>query len=171
VTRDDPDVTTAAGGDTVTITGNGRDRPLILPPLTETVPDSADPVDWAAQCEAHGYHQPVPRYLEHHHVIPQAWQLAWQPSGATGIWAPTTVKLCRTGHGNVHYWIERFMRRYNGAVHDAVAAALADQESVGRAEHVIARRALLEFTAAGGDLNMLVEHGLYGGMYGGNAAG
>lgn len=139
-------------------------------PVYETVPDSADPVDWATRCVAHNYHQPVPRYLEQHHVVPRAWQAAWKPEGQTAaIWHPETVLLCRTGHGNTHYWIERFVRAYRGDIANAVAVAMEDQESVGRAEHTIARRALETWQASGGDVEFLAERGLYGGLYGGNA--
>lgn len=143
---------------------------LIVPRLGETVPAGADPGAWSAErCVAHRYHAPEPRYLEEHHVLPRAWQAAWQPPAVPSgdLWAPTTVLLCRTGHGNVHYWISRFMHEYDGSVERAVSRAILDQHGVGRQEHVIARRALDEFRDAGGDLAFLTYHGIWGGLYGG----
>ena len=66
-----------------------------------TVPASVRP------CEAHRYHRPEPTFLELHHIICQSWQLyLWQR-----IRDPRVVALCRTGHGNVHWAIERLMRQ------------------------------------------------------------
>lgn len=177
----DPPTTAAAGGGIAAVTPPIEYGLVVAPPpLPETIPAGADPVEWASRCVAHSYHQPVPRYLELHHVIPRAWQGAWQPAGVaiprTGIWHPETVPLCRTGHGNVHYWIERFMHEIrNALVQDVLPSpeevaryVLARQTNVGRAEHVIARRALEEWVSAGGSLEMLADRGLYGGLYGGN---
>lgn len=147
---------------------------LLARPEPESVPPSVDPIEWAKRCAAHAYHAPIPRYLEKHHVIPRAWQAYWTPPELTQsshptLWAPETVLLCRSGHGNVHWLLEAMMYHYQGSIHDAFEAATADLTSVGRQEHIIARSAMERYEAAGGDLSLLVSAGLYGGMYGGNA--
>lgn len=158
----------------INITGGTRPVPeqLTQPSHAETIPEGGTG-DWADErCQAHGYHQPTPRYLEAHHVIPRAWQAAWRPPGETAvIWAPHTVLLCRSGHGNVHYWIERMMRQI--AMHptldpmEASRTAMAEQHDVGRQEHVIARQGLVDFAAVGGNLAELAAAGVWGGLYGG----
>jgi hypothetical protein len=97
---------------------------LTRPIVAATIPDGGDPIKFGSKCELRHEHQPQPRYLERHHIIPRAWQKFHRPRDEElqiapaqepdrdGIWYPETVFLCRTGHGNVHYWIERAMKLY-----------------------------------------------------------
>lgn len=146
--------------------------PAVHDPLTvRSVGPAADPVKLARRCVAHRYHQPVPRYLEEHHVVPRAWQAAWRPPDTPGtIWHPETVLVCRDGHGNIHYWIEQFMLhvRLDDTPEEAARRVLNRAQNVGRQEHVIARRALERWVSNGGSLTFLAERGLNGGIYGGN---
>jgi hypothetical protein len=123
-----------------------------------------------ADCMAHGYHAPPPDYLELHHVVPRDWQQAWRPPDARNVevWLPITVPLCRTGHGNVHYVLERIMRSYArvGDLAEAITAAVAevhaDGLSVGRVELAVARRGPQTWVEVGGSLDLLIQGGHFG---------
>lgn len=106
-------------------------------------------------CVAHRLHAPVNMTVEAHHVVPQAWQYAWQPAlmGFPGrgdhgmLWDARTVELCPTGHRNVH----------------ALIVALMHGRPVPRRrELAIARLALTRFQEAGGDLQLLRDRRLWG---------
>src|SRR4051812_38317084 len=100
------------------------DRAYDVPLLGITIPDGADPTEFGAKCAAEHTHHPEPRYLELHHIVPRAWQRFWQPNpshyvegvihepNSQGLWCTITISLCRTAHGNIHYWIERMVRAY-----------------------------------------------------------
>jgi hypothetical protein len=161
---------------------------LTRPIVAATIPDGGDPIKFGSKCELRHEHQPQPRYLERHHIIPRAWQKFHRPRDEElqiapaqepdrdGIWYPETVFLCRTGHGNVHYWIERAMKLYvmlpPGPDHSerAMTAAREGQVHIGRYETEIARDALVLFRDYGGILPKLAQAGLWGGLYGGNDA-
>lgn len=106
----------------------------------DAVPAGTDPAVWAGMCAATHSHSPVPRYLEFHHIIPRAWQAFFQPAGAEAgkLWAPQTTPLCRTSHGNVHYWIEQYVRNFDATdlqadqIHNAVSRAITGEAAVGR---------------------------------------
>lgn len=159
------------------------------PIVARTIPDGENPDTFGAQCALRHHHAPQPRYLEEHHVVPRAWQHYFAPDPShfdgggpfhapdrDGLWCTERVALCRTGHGNVHYWIERAMKLYasvpSGPDHSerAMTAARDGQLHIGHEETVIARQALVLFSDAGGDLVKLTEAGLWGGLYGGNDA-
>jgi hypothetical protein len=161
--------------------GRFTTRPII----DRTIPDGGDPVEFGAACEGEHAHHPMPRYLELHHVVPRAWQNFWKPEtvrspfhapNKEGIWAPFTIVLCRTAHGNVHYWIERAMKAYMtiepGPDHSerAMHVARQGQQHIGEHETALAREALVLFSDAGGSLRALATAGLWGGLYGGNDA-
>jgi len=106
-----------------------------------------------------------PQWYELHHVIPQAWQFAWPADGRTVIWDRRTMPLCRTGHGNVHYWIVRLMREVrDGTLHQQPLRRVNLTRRT--KEFAIARLALTRFTEAGGDLTALAKAGRMGGMFG-----
>jgi hypothetical protein len=134
----------------------------------------------ATLCSAHRYHTPMPSYSERHHVIPQAWQVAWQPAQPWPNGGPSpdrkgvvlfdarTVPLCRTGHGNVHFWLVATMRAYarlgdvGEAMHEAKARARTAGMHVVEADFAIAATAMERWRAAGGGLHLLTSRGLWG---------
>lgn len=84
-------------------------------------------------CQVHKVHTPIVTYCELHHIIPQAWQVIFQPVGfdldhgpadpkqfpnaglspdrkGVWLWDARTVPVCRTGHGNVHVHLVNLMR-------------------------------------------------------------
>jgi len=114
-----------------------------------------------AKCEAHLAHYPRPLWLEYHHVIPVAWQLyLWQQ-----VRDKRTVCLCRTGHGNVHWWIVRTMRGLYDAGGGIVAAS---KNTGGRGIDLVTARIALERVEAvePGSLDRLVSARHWGGMAG-----
>lgn len=144
-----------------------------------------------APCAIHRSHSPAPTYTELHHVIPQAWQVAWQPpapwpfEGASPdrpgvrLWDARTVALCRTGHGNVHYWLVAIMREIDQLARAAKAVptsalldraykqvkrdAHAEHRSVVSAEVAISEEAIRRYTdLAGGALATLIDAHLWG---------
>lgn len=134
----------------------------------------------AAPCSAHRHHEPTATYSELHHVIPQAWQAHWRPPDPWPNGGPSpdrpglvlfdarTVPLCRTGHGNVHYWLVATTRAYERlrnlgeAEHEAKAAARVAGRHVVVADFGIAMQAIERWVGAGGSIDDLVEHGLWG---------
>lgn len=136
--------------------------------------DIKHPATSTLGCVAHSYHSPVPLYTELHHVIPQAWQRFWRPStierptwkgveGPPPLWAPDTVPLCRTGHGNLHVLLVKFMRAYgqldmpDGP--ERIEAAVSGRRG---AEAQLAKTGMRRFQAAGGSLEALCGAGQYG---------
>jgi hypothetical protein len=69
-------------------------------------------------CDLHSHGRGVyPLYCEQHHVIPRDWQdeffpEAWNPKPYQSrlLWDNRTVNCCRTGHGNIHFLLVRFMK-------------------------------------------------------------
>jgi hypothetical protein len=128
-------------------------------------------------CELHKTHSPANMTLELHHVIPVAWQLAWQPAvapypgkdpdGRGELWDARLVPACPTGHRNVHAWIVRMMHMIDALVK---AGGVADAEKAFKLVHASARdkqanwalEGLLRFHAAGGSLQQLVAAGEWG---------
>jgi hypothetical protein len=127
----------------------------------------------AGPCAAHAYHAPTPTYFELHHVVPRSWQATWRPDVAPfpghydgqPLWDARTVDLCRTGHGDVHYWIVTLMHAWQegdelGDLARRVRAAA--RNAVGKTEFVIAQQALGRFSGVGGDLGALAAAHEYG---------
>lgn len=152
-------------------------------------------VSSSLQCSIHHAHVPWPTYTELHHVIPQAWQVAWQPPtpwpnqglspDRTGpdkhpyvLWDARTIPLCRTGHGNVHFWLVAAMREIAVLAQAAqteptralVATAWKVVKRDAKAAHrttvaadiIAADMAIQRFLDAGGSLALLVSHRLWG---------
>lgn len=57
-----------------------------------------------AICQGHAYHSPRPQHLDSHHVIPSAWD---GPDVRSNL-----VSLCPTGHRNVHYLLDSYVRAH-----------------------------------------------------------
>lgn len=143
-----------------------------------------------APCELHIEHYPMYTYCEAHHIIPQSWQVIWQPPGfdrykgpqnpaeypywnkspdrpGIKLWDGRTAAICRTGHGNVHWWIVEIMHLINQA---SISIVLASTQIYARnkAEHPrrtdfeYARYAMLRFTGAGGKLTDLFAKNEWG---------
>lgn len=123
-------------------------------------------------CTVHGCHAPEPTYCEMHHVIPRAWQDFWQPKVAPypgayqgqRLWDNRTVAVCRTGHGNIHYWIVKLTRAWHpgGTVEQAAMVAKHNAGAVGRLDFAVAELALARYIAAGGNIEDLAAAGLWG---------
>lgn len=123
-------------------------------PLSD-VQSSPRSVPVSAGCAAHKVHLPAPTYLELHHVIPQSWQKFW--SGNTELWDPHTVPLCRTGHGNVHFWLVWLMKNYDGSI-----PKIPLMEKYVRKEAAIARQAMERWIEHGGSIEALRARKLWG---------
>lgn len=76
----------------------------------------------------------MPHTYEDHHIIPQAWQhstapistfdpqlVERQPDGLV-LWDKRTIRLCPTGHRNVHFYLVLFM-------HDIAADRPSDERT------------------------------------------
>jgi len=124
-------------------------------------------------CELHTRHAPKPEYFEKHHIIPQSWQRVWKPdSPSAKLWDPRTMTLCRTSHGNVHFWLVNLMRAYSASaeprsVDQAVAAAVTKYKVthtmwIKPKEIKVARMAMDRYLEAGGDLYGLGQVGQWG---------
>jgi hypothetical protein len=135
-------------------------------------------------CEAHKFHTPTPTYLEIHHVIPQAWQRAWWPTSGSflppagtlwgslpgdkregvALWDPRTAALCRTGHGNVHWWLVKMMKWHeaNKPAELQPLKTMLNSDKFVRKDAQIAYLAMERFVAAGGKLEDLIAKRLYG---------
>lgn len=155
-----------------------------VPVVYAALEPGEDPEAFEKKCAVHADHHPLPLYLEEHHVIPRAWQAAWAPSnttaGSDGIWDPRTEPLCRTGHGNVHFWIEAAMSRYaehagreshsEAAIERAMSAAREAHGAPVGDEHLVALEGMRRFHQAGGKLLDLANAGILGGIYGRGAS-
>lgn len=123
-------------------------------------------------------------------MIPQAWQHAWWPGkkpgvhdhsrviAGLGLFDPRTVAICRTGHGNVHFWLVAAMHAFEHVIdfeHDAAmpyaldeawrivhADAKKDGKTINKADATIARLGMQRWIDAGGVLLDLCHAGLYG---------
>lgn len=139
-------------------------------------------------CAAHKYHRPEPTFWEEHHIVPQAWQYFYVPGDDPGrplglvqgraahrdaidqLWDKRKAVLCRTGHGNVHWWLVRFMKAIERWPRDTPEVQVIDQViynvSTGirrwPKEREIARLAMVRFSDAGGSLRELADAHQYG---------
>jgi hypothetical protein len=155
--------------------------------MNDTAPRPMGPATIAAACELHKSHEPRPTYCEVHHIIPQAWQAHWQPpqpwpnqghspdrAGVT-LWDARTATLCRTGHGNVHYWLVQIMHilaytlvefgtdNEQALWHDALTEVRRRSgHEPGHADAELALQAIERYAAAGGSILDLTTHKLWG---------
>jgi hypothetical protein len=162
------------------------------------------PVATAKPCEVHRLHwTPFPTYNEQHHVVPQAWQRFWRPRtsipeqrrivalndveqtdeefetrmAAVDLFDPRIVVVCRTGHGNIHFWLTAMMHVFddNGVLDDPVAGnvekivAWLGREAqkrlaprAGRKDLAVAKLAIIRWVQAGGSVRALCDKGLFG---------
>jgi hypothetical protein len=117
-------------------------------------------------CSLRKFHVPKTPATDSHHVIPQAWQHFYVPSGVkenvtTGLWDSRTVEVCPNCHRKVHEAIVAMMKS------STVEAALYARRAVFgnrrlTREQTIAYEALARFRAAGGSLVALRSHRLFG---------
>lgn len=136
-------------------------------------------------CGSHRYHWPKNQTAEDHHVIPQAWQQLWTPTGRYSfenalpvdtvkrLWDARTVPLCPTGHRNVHYWMVAMMKSIRARIAPefmgqytsqnyldwAVKEALPKRRNT---EMKVALLGLQRFADAGGSLKVLADDGNLG---------
>lgn len=124
-------------------------------------------------CEQHKAHDPSVTYCEIHHIVPRAWQGFWQPADppfpakvdGQELWDARTVTVCRTGHGNIHFWITLLMHAWGGGADLSTLAKLVREqhpEHLGHADFACALEALQRYEEVGGDLGGLVKAGLWG---------
>jgi hypothetical protein len=80
-------------------------------------------------------------------VIPRAWQQSTEAARITaparnreGLFDARTVPLCRTGHGNVHFWLVRAMRAYRTVVDERGIPVLDAIDEAWRAVGLEARK-------------------------------
>lgn len=148
--------------------------------VPEPIPYGAAPP--GSNCVIHKNHSPLVTYCELHHVVPQDWQATWSPPNFTHqpndpnwphsglspdrpglyLWDARTDALCRTGHGNVHFYLVKLMHwmseRPNN-IQDAIAYAQTQLRLTFRHQdpHAVAE-ALLgieRFQQAGGSFSAL----------------
>jgi hypothetical protein len=122
-------------------------------------------------CQAHTFHRPVPTYRESHHAVPQAWQ---RHVNDGKLFDPRIIRLCRTGHGNVHYWLAIMNRTQaaHGIANDILPTkVLLAGHKYNRKESEIARIALLRWLEVGYDLKVLWDNHMWGGIGGSSEAG
>lgn len=125
-------------------------------------------------------------YQELHHVIPRDWQDEQLPSAdhlvpakVTSasdaiLWDPRTISCCRTGHGNIHYLLVRFMLAWEDAklkqnekmigriVASVVLELRAEGKHLDRDEIYFAQQAMLRWDGYGLDLMQLCANKSYG---------
>lgn len=134
-------------------------------------------------CAIHQEHQPLATYCEQHHIIPQEWQSVWSPPNFTHqpgdpnwpfaglspdrpglyLWDGRTDPICRTGHGNTHFYLVKLMHwaseRPNIAFKDQMTYARTQlRHTFAHLEvHAVAEalEAMVRFDAAGGNLATL----------------
>jgi hypothetical protein len=119
-------------------------------------------------CSLRKFHVPKAPATDSHHVIPQAFQHFYVPSGVkenvtTGLWDNRTVEVCPNCHRRVHEAIVAMMRNghdYSESPLEARRAAFGGKRLT--REQAIALEALARFRAAGGSLVALRSHRLYG---------
>jgi hypothetical protein len=130
-----------------------------------------------AVCELHRDHQPRYTYAERHHIIPQAWQAVWQPPTFVQrtdsawpfahlspdhkglfLWDARTANICRTGHGNVHFYLVRLMLLLQAGQPTLHLAKMEVLRELGHADSKAldaAQQAIERFIQAGGVLASL----------------
>lgn len=134
----------------------------------------------SAPCSLHRRHEPAATYSELHHVVPQAWQVLWQPAqpwlnggpshdhAGRLLWDARTVPICRTGHGNVHFWLVRLTKAAHrlgsigAGLHELRAEARVHGQDPGRRDLETAILGLQRWLDAGGTLDQLAAAGLWG---------
>lgn len=114
-----------------------------------------------SNCELHKFHRPQPVYLELHHIIPQAWQ---RSVNSGKLFDPRTASICRTGHGNVHYWLVLMNHRHANFNYTEIQPLkwCLQGQKYNTAEGEMAWQALERWVAAGYLLTYLWDHRLWG---------
>lgn len=116
-------------------------------------------------CQLHRFHAPKALRVEHHHVIPQAWQRVWQPRywpRPDDLWFSQTTPLCPTSHSNVHTLLVEIMKAYEQR-RDLEDAHYFVKKTRGRTKEItVAMYAPQLWISEGGSLDHLVEMGQYG---------
>lgn len=126
-----------------------------------------------APCEVHIDHSPRTTFQEIHHIIPRAWQAFWQPempphpgrADGQQLWDSRTIAVCRTGHGNIHFWIVAMMKVYKPeltVLEVATKVRVQYAAHVGHNDYAWAIQALERYQRVGGDLAALIHAGQYG---------
>lgn len=127
-----------------------------------------------ATCALHRVHAPRPTGYELHHVIPVAWQQAWQPTQPWPnaghdprgpLWDARTAVLCPTGHRSVHFYLAKIMHVVGQAPAmpwPTAVKVVTTGRRANRAEVAMAAEAIVRWENAGGSVAQLVARGLWG---------
>lgn len=126
-----------------------------------------------AACEVHVYHDPRPTYRELHHVVPRAWQAFWRPAtppfpgtyDGEHLWDDRTIAVCRTGHGNIHFWLTAMTHSWQEGddVSDLARRVRSSRGGrLGARDFLLAVEGLQRFVDAGGSIEDLVSARLWG---------
>jgi hypothetical protein len=116
-------------------------------------------------CSLRKFHVPKPPATDSHHVIPQAWQHFYVPSvpsrGERALWDKRTVEVCPNCHRRVHEAIVAMMKASTVEAPIYARRAAFGNRRLTR-EQTVAYEALVRFKQAGGSLNELRSHRLFG---------
>jgi hypothetical protein len=117
-------------------------------------------------CSLRKFHVPKTPATDSHHVIPQAWQHFYAPrpelAVANGaLWDKRTVEVCPNCHRRVHEAIVAMMKASTVEAPIYARRAAFGNRRLTR-EQTVAYEALVRFKQAGGSLNELRSHRLFG---------
>lgn len=116
----------------------------------------------AEKCSLYRLHRPTAPRVDHHHIIPRAWQAFrhYEAAGRRG-WDPRTVAVCPNCHRAIHEALVLMMR--SGTTDDPLDAKLAafGQRRLNRPQ-AVAYLGLCRARAAGVKLTALRAAGLWG---------
>lgn len=167
--------------------GEVRDQRLALQ-LVQPFSEGLLPAATPSPCVLHTHSSgPYPLYCEEHHVIPRDWQDEFSPNpdliefGIPGakVWDNRVIPCCRTGHGNIHFLLVRFMLKWeshfvngstvmqdestiNFTARQVVEKLRAQKMHINHNEVEWARAAMYRWHHYGLDLLKLCENGSYG---------
>jgi hypothetical protein len=117
-------------------------------------------------CSLRKFHVPKAPATDSHHIVCQAWQHFYVPSGVkenvtTGLWDNRTVEVCPNCHRRVHEAIVAMMKASTVEAPIYARRAAFGNRRLTR-EQTVAYEALVRFKQAGGSLNELRSHRLFG---------
>jgi hypothetical protein len=112
----------------------------------------------AEKCSLYRLHRPTAPRVDHHHVIPRAWQEFWR---IDMLWDSRTVAVCPNCHRAIHEALVLMMRR--GTTDDPLDAKLAafGQRRLNRPQ-AVAYLGICRAREAGVKLTALRAAGLWG---------
>lgn len=117
-------------------------------------------------CALHSYHSPSPKYFEVHHIVPQSWTnhayfMGGLSTADNAALLNMKAILCRTGHGNVHYYMVELTTLITKAGLDLYRAFMSIKAPQDRAA-VMARNGIQIAQSYDMDIAVLYAAGLRG---------